>query len=68
VTDTAIAEAQDFLNAFLNRHRSAAIPTLVGVCCLWAVEHGAADVMRGSLEAAVGLVGDLERMRSENAQ
>jgi hypothetical protein len=42
-------EAEILLDAFIERHHSAAIPSLIGACVLWAVQNGGGDLIRQTL-------------------
>jgi hypothetical protein len=47
--DQASHEAVHVVDAFIQRHHSAAIPSLIGACVLWAVENGGGDLIRQTL-------------------
>jgi len=42
-------DAEDLLKDFIQRHHSAAIPCLMGVCVMWAVENGGGELIRSML-------------------
>lgn len=48
-----LAQAQLLVDSFVFHHRQAAIPALIGACVGWAVENGAADLVRASLCHAI---------------
>lgn len=58
-------EAVELVDAFICKHRAAAIPSLVGVIVAWAVEHGAADTMRNTLRRAIDLTDSIEEIYLE---
>lgn len=60
MTRDPVLHAQDVIHDFMEEHKSAAIPTLVLTATAWAVEHGGADVMRGTLESALDMIGTLQ--------
>jgi hypothetical protein len=58
---SALSEAaQEAVEAFVVEHRSGAIPALIGACVMWAVMHGGADVVRGSLNRALRMADEME--------
>lgn len=44
---------------FIERYHSGAIPALVGVCTMWAVENGATDLIKATLGSAQILADDM---------
>lgn len=54
------ADACETVDQFIFRHRAAAIPALIGACGEWAVRHGGADVVKGSLTRALQMVDDMD--------
>ncbi len=59
--DNVGEHAVEVVNAFVAAHHAAAIPALLGACALWAVENGAGDLVRGSLERVAKMSRDMER-------
>jgi len=55
----ATAQAILTVDAFVQSHRAAAIPALLGACVLWAVEHGGKDLVKGSLRNAIKLADEM---------
>ena len=51
------------VDAFVREHKAAAIPALIGACVMWAVDHGGAAVIQGSLKRAVLLANEMNRAR-----
>lgn len=58
-----IEQASLLVDGFIYDHRAAAIPALIGACVLWAVEHGGADVVKGSLRNAIKMADDMNHER-----
>lgn len=63
----AAVESLDVLEDFLERHHAAAIPALIGACVMWAVDNGAADLIRSSLRNAIDLTDKVEAVRKRHA-
>lgn len=65
--DIQAHEAAEFathvVESTLSLHRAAAIPALIGACVVWAVEHGGAEIVKGSLRNAIKLADQLESDR-----
>lgn len=66
--DTIANDAEQTVEAFIFRHRAAAIPALIGACVMWAVENGGDDVIKGTLERSIGLVDEMSAIRKGSAQ
>lgn len=58
--DAQLDEAEEIVAAFVYRHHAAAIPCLVTACVKWAIENGAADLMRASLQRTIDMSFDAE--------
>lgn len=58
--DLALDDARKLVNDMLEKHRAAAVPCIIGAVVEWAVAHGAAETVRGSLLNAVTLADELE--------
>ena len=63
-----LAQAQLLMDSFVAHHRQPAIPALIAACVCWAVEHGGADVVKGSLTNAIHLTNDLAQVMRRQAQ
>lgn len=66
--DQAAHEAVIVVDAFMQRHHSAAIPNLIGACVIWAVENGAADLIRQTLANLSKASFEMEAERQKGAQ
>ena len=66
--DQITADACETVDQFIFKHRAAAIPALIGACVEWAVRHGGADVVKGSLVSAITMADAMadEMKRSAN--
>jgi len=64
----ALNDATAMLEVMTLSHRAAAIPATIAACVAWAVEHGAADLIRGSLSRAIALTDEAERIHRRSAQ
>ena len=53
-------DAVSVVDNFINKYRSAAIPSLMGACVMWAVENGAPDLMRDTLKSLTNLLDEME--------
>ena len=66
--DAVVEDSRAVVDQFVFAHRAAAIPGLIGACVAWAVEHGGADVVRGSLQNAIKMSREMERELKKAAQ
>jgi hypothetical protein len=68
MSDQIALDAEQALDAFIQVHRAAAIPALVGAMCMWAVENGGADLMKGTLARAIAMVDEMAAIKKRSAQ
>lgn len=63
LANAASADAEKIVADFVEKHRAAAIPALIGLCVAWAVDHGGRAVIKDSLVHALVLAHDLDKAR-----
>lgn len=68
MSDRIALDAEITLDAFIQVHRAAAIPALIGACVMWAVENGGADVMKGTLTRSIALVDEMAAIKKRTDQ
>ncbi len=49
----ALRQARLYVADMVAEHRAGGIPALITACVGWAIEHGAADLVRGSMARAI---------------
>lgn len=67
-TEAALHDATAMLDALIYAHRAAAIPAAIAACVAWAVENGAADLVKGSLSRAITLADEAAKIHQRSAQ
>ena len=61
-------DAIEVVADFVDKHRAAAIPALIGACAMWAVENGATDLIKQTLANASRAADDMNNIRLSDAQ
>lgn len=61
-------DAERVVLAFMERHKSAAIPALIGYCVMWAVDNGGLSLVKDTLARVSAAADDMEAIRQETAQ
>lgn len=51
--EDALRQARLYVTDMVQAHRAGAIPALITACVGWAIENGAADLIRGSMARAI---------------
>lgn len=67
-SSAALNDATAMLDVLIMAHHAAAIPATVAACVAWAVEHGGADLIRGTLSRAITMTDEAEIMHRRMSQ
>ncbi len=61
--DSVMDDAEMVVCEFIEKHRSAAIPALIGYCVMWAVDNGGIDLIKSTLTNVSRAADDMEKIR-----
>lgn len=64
-SDDIMDDAERTVIAFIDRHRAAAIPALIGYCVMWTVDNGGLNLIKGTLANASRAADDMEKVRGK---
>jgi hypothetical protein len=66
--NSVMDDAEQVVLAFINKHRQAAIPAIIGYCTMWMVDNGALNLIKSTLSRCILAADDMESIRRDSAQ